>query len=196
MPSRTREAPPAVPWDNRDLPLRFRRYTLSDAAEPIQKAVMDWIATPDVWSLYLWGGTGGRKTTLATAVLMKLREISQSPQANGKFLPTYRAVRQLRDMTKIQTVMADWNKTRWLIIDDLGKHRDTPHIIESMLHLLHERYDCADPASGQRTIITANMSLEELATRIDPATARRLEEGTVLHLRGPKDAREEHGDQT
>ena len=38
---------------------------------------------------------------------------------------------------------------------------------------------------GHRTIITANMDLNELAERIDPATARSIAEGLVLNLETP-----------
>ena len=141
---------------------------------------MAWLEDPDSWCLYLWGATGGRKTTLAAAVLMELRRRTPSSRRRGLFLPAYTIVRKIRNLETAAKVLAEWRKEPWLVIDDLGKHRDTPYVHEQLLHLLHERYDWAKP--GERTIITANMDLDTLAKRMDPATARRLEEGTVLQL--------------
>ncbi|HUX00785.1 MAG TPA: hypothetical protein VMY35_07375, partial [Phycisphaerae bacterium] len=104
------------------------------------------------------------------------------PEAWGNFVTAYAAARTIRNVTNpgTQTVLRTWAASPLLVLDDLGKHRDKPHVIEQLLFLLHERYDWSAP--GQKTIVTANMDLDELAERIDPGTARRLGEGMVIEL--------------
>ena len=164
------------------------RHRLDDFAAPAVRQIgRQFIDNPDCWALYLWGDTGSRKTSLAIALLLDERERVQCSTQYGAFLPAYRAVDQLRDFDGGQPRKAlhEWQGSPYLILDDLGKHRDTPHVIEQLLFLLHWRYDWQTP--GQRTVITANMSLQDLAEFIDPATARRLEEGCVFQMKVPDD---------
>ena len=160
------------------LPKRFMAYGLDDFSG-CQEAVRRYLAS-DTDTLYLWGETGTHKTTLALAVLRELRARHQ--KHGGIFLPAYTAATTLRQVSdpNFPRAIKKWREEQWLVLDDLGKHRDTPHVIEQLLFLIHYRYDWAE--SPRRTIITANMDLDNLARRIDPATARRLEEGAVLHM--------------
>lgn len=148
--------------------------------------VDEWLADGLCWSLYLHGPTDVRKTTLAAATLLRLRETAASPA--GVFVPAYRAVAVFRDISSEhqRERIRDYVRTPWLVLDDLGKHRDTPHVVEQMLMLIHERDDWHNPERNTRTIITANMDLDELAKRIDAATARRLAEGMVIHMTVPQ----------
>lgn len=134
----------------------------------------------DAWCLYLWGPTGGRKTSFAAAVLKAIR--GDRPTAYGVFLPAYTAIDTMRNIASpvAQARLIDWRKAPVLVLDDLGKHRDTPHATEQMLFLLHYRYDWCE---GHKTIVTSNISLDELAKRIEDATARRFAEGIVLEMR-------------
>ena len=169
------------PVPHADLPPRFRRYRLSDYPGAMSKAVEPFLADDDCCSLYLWGETGSRKTSFATAILMEMREQAQCRV--GCFVPAYLAVQAFRtfDDSGAKQRVDQWKTEPWLILDDLGKHRDTPHVIEQMLFLIHYRYDWAKP--GHKTILTANLDLNEFAKRVDPATARRLSEGLVLELK-------------
>lgn len=165
------------------IPPRFLRHSLS-TFRPIPQQIHDFFAQKDCWSLYIWGPTGSRKTTLAAAMLVEIRR--HHPPGNfGLFLPAYLVVSVLRDSRQDfgREHIERWVKDPAIILDDLGKHRDTPHVWEQLLFLLHKRYDWAGP--GHKTILTANISLDKLAKRIDPATARRLEEGMVLHTKAP-----------
>ena len=179
------ERKPPPPWDNRDIPGRFRRYGLDAFSAQARQAVVEFLGDPACWCLYLWGPTGSRKTTLAAAALIEARRRWGSPQRQGYFVPAYMAAATFRDVGSAFSapIIASWRQTQLLLLDDLGKHRDTPHLIERLLHLLHERYDWE-----RKTIITANMNLSELAARIDEATARRIREGRVIRLTAPRNA--------
>jgi DNA replication protein DnaC len=181
-----------------DLPSFARRYRLTSHSDARAQKVVEWIETPMSPFLYLWGPTGAQKTTLAVAALIEIRErivqknpgVYHSPGNMGIFVPPYRAVQAIRafDSDSDQMLIREWKRAPLLLIDDIGKHRDTPHVIEQLMFILHDRYDNHDPANGKRrrTIITANMSPKEFGERIDRATQRRIEEGMVLELAIPK----------
>lgn len=171
-------------WTNADIPDRYRKYGLEAFRQGA--AWLEQLRRPECWCLYIWGETGSRKTTLAAAMLMELRKIHGSPGGRfGHFVTSYQAIKAMRDIDNHGAAerLKAWHESPCLVLDDLGKHRDTPHVIEQTLFLLHHRYDWASKA---KTIITANMDLDELASRVDPATARRLAEGMVLELAMPK----------
>ncbi len=144
-----------------------------------------WLDDLSSWSMFIHGKTGSRKTSLAIATILKYRLMLGEPPI-GDFVPAYEAVRIFRSLDNPQTAqrLRKWRATSLLVLDDLGKHRDTPNTVEQLLFLLHYRYDWAD--DYRRTIVTSQMSLDELGSRIDGATARRLSEGAVLELERPK----------
>ena len=179
-PMTVQTTPQKTVFDNHDLPPRFLRYELGDFSERLRNAAEAVLTNDDCWCVYVWGETGSRKTTFALAMLRWLRAKYKCERKTGEFVPAYQAVQVFRDFETSKPHIEKWQKAPWLVLDDLGKHRDTPHVIEQLLFLLHWRYDWARPK--EKTIITANMSPNELAQRIDPATARRIEEGRIMHL--------------
>ena len=174
-------------WNNRDIPHRFRQYRL-DAYDPKTVAMLRerFVEDDGCWCLYLWGETGSRKTSLAVALLLDVRRRQGYSNRFGHFAPAYQVVDRLRDIGNetARRAIENWRRSRWLILDDLCKHRDTPHVIEQLLFLLHRRYDDCQPGQ-QKTVITSNIGLDDLARVIDPATARRIAEGLVIDLHLP-----------
>jgi len=194
---------------NHGVPARYAQYSLHhypEASPPITA----WLKDPASWCVYLHGPTRSRKTSLACAVLRALREpiidewrlgglgqISRDvpvlqPQPEdwaerlGLFVGPYDLAETIRNVASEEAhARYDlWGRVPLLVLDDLGKYRDTPHLVEQTLLLLHKRYDRHDCART-RTIITSNMPLEELSWRVDPATACRVAEGLVLELCPP-----------
>ena len=172
--------PPGPLLLNQDIPPRVRGWVLADFSEAVVGGIQREFIDGEAWCLYLWGATGSRKTSLAAAVLKCMRTTGTA----GLFVPAYRVVKKLRNVGDVQAKheLERWGGVDVLVLDDLGTHRDTPHVLEQLLFLLHRRYDYA-----RQTILTANMSLDDVSARINPATARRLEEGLVLHLTAPKE---------
>jgi len=171
-----------VPYDNRDIPPRYLQYGL-DAFESA-RAMVSRFLDGDTWCLYLHGETDSRKTTLACAIITEWRKRERHETQHGHFLPVYDVVRRIRAVSDPQSeeYLKAWRASPFMVIDDLCKHRDTPHVIEQLLFMLHYRYDWA---KKHKTIITANVDLGELAKRIDSATARRIEEGIVMRVTVP-----------
>lgn len=169
------------PWPHLDLPARYLRYGFDTFSPAIQNRVRLFLEEP-MWSLYLCGAAGTKKTSLAIATLVELRGLLKAPADRfGSFLPAYQAARQMRAMNA--DIIARWRTSPFLILDDLGANRDTPHVTETLLFLLEERYDYE-----RKTIITTNLSVEGFAKHLDPRVASRLQEGMILDL-GDKDAR-------
>ncbi len=168
-----------------DIPLRYHKWRHESFGQRIQREILPFIQDKNIWSLYLHGGTGTKKTSLATAILMYAREAKEHPheQRLGDFVPIYDAVQRLRSLDSLQQTMRYWRRSLLLVLDDLGKSRDTPHVKEQLLFVLHARYD-----GMSKTIVTANVDLDGLAQHIDGATASRFQEGVVLDL-GDTDAR-------
>lgn len=167
-----------------DIPPRFRNWQLQDYAQAGENA-RDWMNAKEPWSLYIHGPTGSHKTSLAIALMQRVRVVMRTPV--GHFVPGYKAVNTFRNLNNPQTaeLLEAWRGTPLLILDDLGKHRNTPNTVEQLLFLLHYRYDWYTP--NMRTIVTSQMDLNELGERIDEATARRLDEGMVVELQRPKE---------
>jgi DNA replication protein DnaC len=169
---------------DRDIPERFRKWELTDYSYmtiEAKRRITQWF-TNDEWCMYIHGETGARKTSFACAILKYLRRDGIMPLSGyGEvIMPDTWAViqREQSELSKLR--LQQWKQSRFILFDDLGKHRDTPHLIEAIMLFLHSRYDRWK--MGQKTIITSNMNMGELANKIDPATARRIDEGFVLKL--------------
>lgn len=150
---------------------------MGDFPPAVTTAVLEWVRSPS-WALYLWGETGTGKSTLAAAILAAARQGARNRRA-GSFVMPYdigRIFRNIGDPNK-QYIADQWGTTPFLVLDDCLKHRDTPHLVESLLFLIHRRYD-----HQRRTLITSNVSLDDFARIVDDATARRIAEGQILQL--------------
>ncbi|MEA3224932.1 MAG: DnaA/Hda family protein [Planctomycetota bacterium] len=179
-----------------DLPAKYIGYRIHEYGQIGVKAKA-WLDKP-LSNLYLHGLTGGRKTSLAIATLIEYRqrwaneryqkwlqrfdnwsEYEDRPAGGGIFLPMYDAVGIFRDFKTDAALQARarFRSIDLLIIDDIGKHRQTDHIVETLVHIFHARHD-----QNKRTIITSNMTLQECGNALGEATARRIAEGVVLKM--------------
>ena len=130
--------------------------------------------------MYLFGNVGSRKSSFAAATMLSwrwTRPISEVSWANGIFLPAYVAARLFRDFDAKwrEETIAEWGDTALLVLDDIGANRSTPHVAEQLLFLLEQRYDWT-----RQTIVTSNLTLEELAEAVNPRASSRLQQGLVL----------------
>lgn len=64
----------------------------------------------------------------------------------------------------------DLLEERLLLVDDIGAEHQTPFILAKLYELLSERV-------GKWTVITANLSLEQIGIRIDPRISSRMIRG-------------------
>ena len=155
------------------VPIRYQQWILSDYPSSVVDRVEKW-AISDLWSLYLTGAAGTRKSSLAAAIL-------RAYPGESYFATPEMTVRRIREF-------CDWWVERaktigLLIMDDLGSYRATPHVHDMLLSILACRYD-----NFRKTIVTSNASLTGIESWLDPRLADRLREGLVL-LRGRESRR-------
>jgi len=166
------------------------RYIESDINHPtfrrgLHAQVMRWMPTREKPWLGIVGEKGCCKTRIA---LMRTRvEIENFPKASFLFVPIYqyaKAVRQQYDDGKdtrqaARDLLTSAIKADWLILDDIGKARNTPAVVEELFALLDHRH-----ANNLETVWTANSSpaqfCEGISNDIAGPLVRRLTETSEL----------------
>jgi len=158
------------PWE-RDIPQRYRQWTLSDYPE-VQADIREWMAG-EQWSLLLAGGVGTRKTSLASAILQQWRK--DHPAGRAKFSTIYHIEKFAKRFAEGAWYRQQCEDVDFLVLDDLGACRNTPFIIDEILRTLRPRYD-----QQARTVVTSNLNPDDIAREIDPRLADTLREGKIL----------------
>jgi len=186
------------PYAGDGIPKLYRQWTLDNYSAAWSGVAAEFLCGPSsVWSFLITGAFGSRKTSFACAVLRAWRDSWSADVANwhgpesaystgkdyGIFLPAYEAAERLRDLEHKAESLAQWQATNFLVLDDLGANRATPHIKEQLLFLLQFRYD-----ECKKTVITSNLDLDGIRGEIDQRVSSRLQEGLYRKL-GAKDLR-------
>lgn len=121
-------------------------------------------------SLYVWGGNGTLKTTLAAAVARRL-------VYHGKRVRMVNAVDLLIELQSTYgtpreeaAVLSAYSRCPFLVLDDLGKEQQTAWTVSRLYSIVNARYGAMLP-----TVITSNFRVSELAERMahcDESTAK------------------------
>jgi DNA replication protein DnaC len=135
--------------------------------------------------LWLMGGTGTGKTTLAMLVSTAALDVSHSvaiyslPKLLARIRKTYDSERGEDSYLEFfeRLISVDL-----LHIDDLGAEKRSDWVLEQLYALVNERYE-----AQKSIIVTTNLEQTELEEQIGPRTVSRLVEicGDPLPLRGP-----------
>lgn len=158
---------------------RFFSADLTDFKKEYQEAVR----TDDKsQGLYIVGQRGVGKTHLATAILKD--HILNHPKGYGidyKLLPDMISVTDLIMRIKAtfakdseeseEGVLDHYSNCKTLILDDLGTEKPTEWAVSTLYLIVDRRY-----RDMRKTIITSNLSLKEIAERLDDRIASRLAE--------------------
>jgi len=148
---------------------------------------------PAPWSLYLHGGVGTGKSCFAAALLMGYRKrleiarMSELEMLPGNLGGCWIAADNLGGLMQRwedwQVAAKRFERYPYLVIDDLGFQPNTDYVRLRMAKLLISRYE-----ADNKTIITSNLSPDQLAKELDPRVASRLQDGVILYT-GEKDMR-------
>lgn len=133
---------------------------------------------PAETTVTLTGPPGVGKTHLATATI---RRWVEAGRRGARWIAISRMNEALRDEVagrSSASLMPRLISASLLVLDDLGAQRETDWTLDRLYLLLSERYDEMRP-----TIITTNLSLDQIGERIDARIASRLVEGLVVHMR-------------
>lgn len=167
------------------------RYRVSDKNHPgfrrgLFAEVMKWTPSEEKPWLGLVGEKGCCKTRIA---LMRTRaEWEKFHKASFLFVPIYTYAEAVRDQYaadgseerhKARELLSAARKAEWLILDDVGKARNTPAVVESLFALLDHRH-----SYNLVTLWTANNPPEEfcegMAEDVAGPLVRRLNETSTL----------------
>lgn len=136
-------------------------------------------------NLFLTGAPGLGKTFLSACIARTVSEGGHSvvyDTANNIFAQ-FEARKFLRDSQNLQDARDETRRyltCDLLILDDLGSELTTQFIQSALYELVNTRL-----VAGRHTVISSNLSMEEVAQRYSPQIASRLEgEYNVLHFYG------------
>jgi hypothetical protein len=135
--------------------------------------------------LFLTGGRGNGKTRLAVALMrehlkkVKVTEVcGTTPIIPKTSLPIFVAVPELllslresysRNDTSEGEIISKYTEGSLLVLDDLGAEKSTEWSINILYIIIDRRY-----RDEKKTIITSNLSLDELADKLDDRIASRI----------------------
>lgn len=129
--------------------------------------------------IYLWGPVGCGKTYAAYAMKKKLDDMVlkvvfySAPELFDWIRDDY----DHKDAFHMDRVLANRGV---IIIDDLGVEKASEWVKETFYRIINKRYDEVLP-----TIITSNLSLDELADRLGDRVASRITESCdIIKLEG------------
>lgn len=150
-------------------------------------AVADALASGNV---FLFGGTGRGKTYAACAMLREhvVRQVQERKPTYARFRSLPELLLQLRstyhrDSETTERDLLDYYSTvRLLVLDDVGAEKTTDAVRSSLYLLIDRRGN----DSRLRTVITSNLSLEEIAVQHGQPIASRLAGMCrVIRMTGP-----------
>jgi DNA replication protein DnaC len=138
---------------------------------------------PDYPGLYLFGNCGTGKTHLAAAITRDLLLTGQ-PVTFTCVPRLCFEVRKVFDgdlkITEHNAIKA-YTSCEYLVLDDLGAEKPTEWVKKTLGYIIYERDNMFKP-----TIITSNLSLDEIASHIDPRISSRIAGmGRIIHVQGP-----------
>jgi|GEM_PF-3045672 len=165
------------------IPSRYRQWRLADYPEAAAREIRRFFDDPAVWCCYIHGGPGTKKSSLAAASLVNFR--AKYGRTAGHFVTMPEFISICRRVSDNRVKVAEWQESPLLVLDDLGSHRATPHVVESILLLLSRRYE-----ESLKTMITTNLSPDDLGKAFDARIASRLADGIKIDV-GESDAREQ-----
>jgi DNA replication protein DnaC len=195
----------------RNIPRRYLSYSFDNftGGDMVKKICRNFIAKyPDVNSLLLTGPPGSGKTHLAMATCRGLIEDMKvngcgPPQEDGE-LPSYQVVNDdyqgndvsfttvpellleirstfgANSLESEDDVIKKYARVKLLILDDLGAEKASEFAIQSLYLLIDRRNRDLKP-----TIITTNLSLNEIEERLNGRIASRLAEMQVVKINMP-----------
>lgn len=165
------------------LPPLLHGARLSDFAQPLAAAVRRWLEKP-TQGLFITGGVGTGKTWLCGGVVRALvdRGGAMSSRVAFKlasdFYAEIRATYANPGVTEI-AILNQFGNVDFLVLDDLGAGSMTDFERRSTLHMLDCRLNNLHP-----TVITSNLSLVQIAQRMDERIASRLMSFTRIAMTG------------
>ena len=135
--------------------------------------------------IVLTGVPGTGKTHLAVAILRELVEGKKiKNEMDARFIPVPELLAEIRASYRDggpdeREIIDNYSRLPFLVLDDLGAEKTTEWSITTLYLIIDRRYRNMRP-----TIITTNLSLEQIAKALSERISSRLASGKVLLLTG------------
>lgn len=186
-----------------DLPVKYQNCTLDNFTgnERLVLAVMESLKKRE--SLFITGKTGCGKTHLAAAIVKEIPTVSKYTYTTtipGTVFITapellLKARSAFTDNTKWseEGIIDYYSRCELLCLDDLGAEKTTEYAITTLYLILDRR-----SRNEMQTIITSNLSLDEIESTLGARIASRLSEMKVIKINMPDYRKKRHnikGDQ-
>lgn len=135
-------------------------------------------------SLYIFGDTGRGKTHLATAILIDLGRYSPHNHHIVNVPELFMNIQSdIRTGADYSAKIKDLINYNLLVIDDIGSTKNTEHKKDVIFTIINSR-----GLENKQTIITANLTLDDIKVEYDERLASRLSEYKQIKMVG-KDRR-------
>lgn len=163
-------------WATTNVPRRFRGYRFGTSPLPVElvEQASRWVDGRPVETgsnLIILGSIGTGKTGLAIGALYSLHESGVQPL---RFQTTSSLIDAMKPGGD-ESVLVACQKAAVLALDDLGTTRGTDFEQDRLFALLNSRYEDERP-----TIVTSNVSIQDLAKSIGDRVVSRLAESCVV----------------
>lgn len=179
----------AVGVGKRHLSCSFGNYKGGDK---IKAVCMSFFNNP--FDLVLSGGAGTGKTHLAVAILRELVRACRvldgeggycKPDRKGCFISVPELLSEIRATYgdpngDEQSLIDTYASVKYLVLDDLGAEKSTEWSISTLYLIIDRRYREMLP-----TIVTTNLTLDEIGQGLSRRIASRLASGKVITIKAP-----------
>lgn len=138
------------------------------------------------FDLVLSGGPGCGKTHLAVAILRELIVAGILWSGNGgRFVPVPELLAEIRASYQgkgpdEKELVKEYSTIPYLVLDDLGAEKTTDWSIATLYLIIDRRHREMLP-----TIVTTNLTLDQIDKHLSPRIASRLASGKVTTIKGP-----------
>lgn len=139
----------------------------------------------DPVDMVLTGAPGTGKTHLAVSVLRELvRESKVKDRSDARFVPVPELLAEIRACYRDggpdeRDIMDKYSRLPYLVLDDLGAEKTTEWSITTLYLIIDRRYRGVLP-----TVVTTNLSLEQIADNLSERISSRLASGRIITLKG------------
>lgn len=175
----------------RHLTCSFDNYK---GGEKIKNICTDVVKEP--CDLILTGSAGSGKTHLAVAIFREwiknqtIKTVFDDDEYRLLFNAVFITVpdlllqirRSFKDDSKVteEQIVRRYSQRKYLILDDLGSEKTTDWSITTLYTIIDRRYRDMNP-----TIVTTNLTIDEIGAQISERIASRLSSGKVIKINAP-----------
>lgn len=140
----------------------------------------------DTHDLVLSGPSGCGKTHLAVGIMRAMVQDGSLGYAGGRFITASELLMEIRGTyngdkwVNESDLVECFGNVDLLVLDDLGAEKATEWAIATLYLIIDRRYREMKP-----TIVTTNLSVDDIATYLSPRIASRLAGGKVIEIKMP-----------